>query len=192
MIKMNFEKYKFKTGEIYLPELDFSMRLDRGQYFRNDGIVPDLLEHALKIQQSLSVSYAPKINAAANGCFLGITDDPEEGFYPGNVPDCENGAVIFIRDTAPFENIITTGHEVTHALAFFGQEHTIAALLEEEGFKPERYTRIEDDEAKAEIGGYILAHRRNKRQAGNGTDYYLELIDYIMLNPDLMKQVIKS
>ncbi len=139
----------FETGKIIMPGLEIEVELKPNQYFRNDGVVGDLVIYTARVVKELNAVNPPPQWKLKKG----------EGINISRTNSSDQLSVIAVKKKNPVYCLFNQGHESTHALRYFGLEHHLHEALEEKGFKPDFCKEYKDEEAIANIGGILALYK---------------------------------
>jgi hypothetical protein len=147
-----FTNRGFNAEKTFFPGLDIVADLPANCYFRNDGIVKDLKEHKIKLQQEMSKILQP------NDIYY---DSEAAGLHIGIYRDYAKASLMFIKDmNNAYINTLCLGHESTHAVIHFGLEEYLMKALRESGFQIDPFKEYGADEERiADTGGWLAVER---------------------------------
>lgn len=71
------------------------------------------------------------------------------------------GSLVFFKAGDPLFNRFNYGHEATHAVIHLGLEGFFMDMLKEEGFALDPFSRYDDEEQIAHVGGLVSLYKGN-------------------------------
>ncbi|MCM2325123.1 MAG: hypothetical protein NDI94_01550 [Candidatus Woesearchaeota archaeon] len=179
---MNFINHGFKTGEVILPGIDILVRLSGLEFFRDDGIVPDVNAHMGVLSKEFGYKlpkniYHREIYNKETAARHVLVMEPD---------DIYKGCIIFIQDQGTEVNSFNRGHESTHVAVTFGLKDEFNGMLNHLGFFLDPFSMYKRNEEKiANIGGLMSAYRHGH------IDYFASEAAYPSLFP-LYQDLIRS
>ncbi|MDP3882365.1 MAG: hypothetical protein Q8Q31_05805 [Nanoarchaeota archaeon] len=150
---MTLERYGFQSGDIILPGIEMPVRLGKGFYFRNYGIVPDLRGKTLQIAQELNM--APPTIDLRQEAYYGAS-----ARHLGIIKRGDRGSAVFVKEGLDMGTVIFDyGHESVHAVRNLGLEDQFAGFLRKEGFTLNPFETYSSEEQIAHVGGVLSLHK---------------------------------
>tara|TARA_Y100000310_G_scaffold312437_1_gene359751 strand:- start:400 stop:1020 length:621 start_codon:yes stop_codon:yes gene_type:complete len=151
-----FSKFRREDNTYYLKGLQTYVTLDKKQFIRDAGFVPNIVEHTKEILEEIGLTSDNEY------LFSNLKLNPfwKDSYKSGGsffMYKFDNGFIEivlrYIRDTDPISNLIAKGHEETHAADALDKpilEHLIARF----GYDSTNIKGLHP-EARCQIGGLM-------------------------------------
>jgi len=141
------EKSGYKNGLTHFPGIDMLLNVPKNRYFRNDGMVPNIEEHAKLFMVG---DYSMSKPETPSGLCISYTLDKYKV------------STIFVNNLGKYSSLLLQGHESVHAIRDLGIEDQFLEKLNREGLYLRSFSEYKDEEVIASLGSLIADYNIKK------------------------------
>lgn len=167
-------KLGYQTGEIILPGLELRINLPPNRYFKNGGLVTDLVEDVFEESQSVDLYKFTILDKKSGrlGTHLNIFDEKTD----------LKASYIAMIDYAEDLSKFILAHESTHAIVHLNLEKDFLNYLHEKGFKVNPFKDFQDEEEIALIGSLVATYDDPIYKNKNPNHKLIDIFNYLQNN----------